>query len=175
MVSGGYGGSYQIVQTKDFVAIRYEMIHEARVIPIEGRGGARTHNDPALRTYAGDAIARWEGNALVIDTTNYNDTTTYRGFPARNLHLVERFKRTAPNKVELTVTVEDPHTWTRPWTYAIPLTEDDGQPIFEYACHEGNYGLRNILSAGRSDDRKGIKSSNDADSQADLLRGEFDQ
>ena len=175
MVSGGYGGSYQIVQTKDFIAIRYEMVHEARLIPIEGRGGARLHNGPRLRTYAGDAVARWEGDTLVVDTTNYNDQTTYRGVPAERLHLIERFRRTAAKKVELAVTVDEPHTWTRPWTYSIPLTEDDGQPIFEYACHEGNYGLRNILSAGRSDDRKGIKSSNDADSQADLRRGEFDE
>ena len=92
---------------------------------------------------------------------------------SEKLRLVERFKPAAPNKVEWSATIDDPQTWARQWTYAIPWTEDDTQPIFEYACHEGNYGLRNILSAGRSDDRKGIKSSNNVDAQADL--GESEQ
>ena len=170
---GFYGASFQILQTKDYVAIRYEMVHEARIVPIEGRGASRPHNSPALRGYFGDSIARWEGDTLVVDSANFSKESDYRG-ANQHLHLIERFTRNAANKVEVTTTVEDPHTWTRPWTYSIPLTEDDGSPIFEYACHEGNYGLRNILSAGRSDDRKGIKSSNSADAQADL-KGEFDE
>jgi hypothetical protein len=121
-----------------------------------------------VRSYGGDSIARWEGDTLVIDTINFLPNQLYRGSTAVNLHLVERFQRIAPELVNFTVTVEDPTTWTRPWSFSFPLTEDDTQPIFEYACHEGNYGLRNILSAGRSDDKKGIKSSNDVDAQADL-------
>ena len=156
---GSYGASYQILQTKDYVAIRYEMVHETRIIPIEGRAAARPHLTPKLRTYYGDATARWDGNTLVVDTTNYNDRVNYRGANS-NLHLVERFRRTAPNKVEYTVTVEDSTTWARPWTFSLPLTEDDGQPIFEYACHEGNYGIRNILAGAREDQKRGIEPSN---------------
>ena len=172
VIPTGYGNSVQILQTKDYVAIRYEMVHEQRIIPIEGRAAGRAHNTSALRSYYGDATARWEGDTLVVDTTNYKAGLPYRGSSER-LHTVERFARVGPNKVEWSATIEDPATWSRPWTFTIPWTEDDSQPIFEYACHEGNYGLRNILSAGRSDDRKGIKSSNNADSQADL--GESEQ
>ena len=171
MFMGFYGASFQILQTKEYVAIRYEMIHETRIIPIGGRGAARPHNSAILRSYFGDATARWDGDTLVVDTTNFNKETEFRG-AHQYLRLIERFTRTAPNRVEVTTTVEDPHTWTRPWTYSLPLTEDDGQPIFEYACHEGNYGLRNILSAGRSDDRKGIRSSNSVEDQADLKNEE---
>jgi hypothetical protein len=175
--AGLYGASYQILQSKDYVAIRYEMIHETRLIPIEGRGAARPHNNSALSTFEGDAVGHWEGDTLVVDTKNFNGRinsfSAYRA-SGTTLHLIERFTRTAPNKVEVMTTIDDPATWTRPWSWSVPLTEDDGQPVFEYACHEGNYGLRNILSAGRSDDKKGIKSSDSVDSQDDL-KGDFDQ
>src|SRR6266446_1628182 len=171
MMPGLYGNSFQILQTKDYVAIRYEM-DPTRIIPIEGRGAARAHVSSLLRTYSGDSIAHWEGDTLVVDTINFLPNQLYRGSSV-NLHLIERFERIAPNLVNFTVTVDDPTTWTRPWSFSFPLTEDDREQIFEYACHEGNYGLRNILSAGRSDDRKGIKSSNNVDAQADL--GESEQ
>ena len=161
-----YGNSYQIIQTKDFVAIRYEM-DPTRIIPIEGRGAARSHNSSALRSYGGDSVAHWEGDTLVVDTTNFRANQNYRGANV-SLHLVERFQRISSKLVNFTVTVDDATTWTRPWSFSFPLTEDDNEPIFEYACHEGNLGLRNILSAGRSDDRKGIKSSDNVDQQADL-------
>ena len=167
-----YGNSVQILQSKEYVAIRYEHVHESRIIPIEGRGAARPHNPAALKSYYGDATARWEGDTLVVDTTNYKSGLAYRGSSER-LHTIERFTRVAPNKLNFSATFDDPSTWTRPWTFSLPWTEDDTQPIFEYACHEGNYGLRNILSAGRSDDKKGIKSSNNVDAQADL--GESEQ
>jgi hypothetical protein len=167
MMPGLYGNSFQILQTKDYVAIRYEM-DPTRIIPIQGRGAARAHAGSLLRSYSGDSIAHWEGDTLVVDTINFLPNQLYRGSSAVNLHLIERFQRIAPELVNFTVTVEDPTTWTRPWSFSFPLTEDDGEVIFEYACHEGNYGLRNILSAGRSDDKKGIKSSNDVDAQADL-------
>jgi len=160
-----YGNSVQIIQSKDYVAIRYEMVHESRLIPIAGRAAARPHVSPALRSYYGDATARWEGDTLVVDTVNYNGKL---GGGSDSLHTIEKFTRTAPNKVEFSATFEDPKTWARPYTFSLPFTEDDTQAIFEYACHEGNYGLRNILSAGRSDDRKGIKSSNSVDQQVDL-------
>jgi hypothetical protein len=170
-----YGNSVQILQTKDFVAIRYEMVHETRIIPIGGRGAARPHNGSTLRSYYGDAIAHWEGDTLVVDTTNYNGRVNAGFFAggqaplgSQTLHTIEKFTRIGPNKLEFSATFDDPHTWTRPWTFSLPWTEDDTQPIFEYACHEGNYGLRNILSAGRSDDRKGIKSSDSVDTQEDL-------
>ena len=162
-----YGNSSQILQSKDYIAIRYEHVHETRIIPIEGRGAARAHLPARLNSYYGDATARWEGDTLVVDTTNYNGRLPYRGSSDR-LHTVERFTRIAPNKLNFSATFDDPGTWTRPWTFSLPWTEDDSQPIFEYACHEGNYGLRNILSAGRSDDKKGIKSSNNVDAQSDL-------
>ena len=165
--AGLYGNSSQIIQTKDYVAIRYEMIHETRVIPIEGRGASRPHVSKNLTSFFGDSIARWDGDTLLIETTNLNGRAAVRG-SGTDLHITERFRRVAPNKVEFTATFEGKDTWARPWSFMMPWTEDDSQPIFEYACHEGNYGLRNILSAGRSDDRKGIKSSNDVDSQADL-------
>jgi hypothetical protein len=170
-----YGNSVQIIQTKDYVAIRYEMVHETRIIPIAGRGAARQHDAPVLNSYYGDGVGRWEGDTFVVDTTNYNGKVNagfFNGGAAvmgsTTLHTIEKFTRTSPNKLEFSATYDDPKTWTRPWTMSLPWTEDDSQPIFEYACHEGNYGLRNILSAGRSDDRKGIKSSDNVDSQDDL-------
>ena len=169
-----YGNSVQIIQSKDYVAIRYEMVHESRLIPIAGRGAARQHINPTLTSYYGDATARWEGDTLVVDTVNYNGKLGVGffggggGATTATLHTIEKFTRTAPNKVEYSATFDDPKTWTRPWTFSLPFTEDDSQAIFEYACHEGNYGLRNILSAGRSDDRKGIKSSDSVDAQNDL-------
>ena len=159
MTQANYGASYQILQTKDYVAIRYEMIHETRLIPIDGRAGARPHVSLKIRSYFGDATARWDGNTLVVDTTNFSDKQNYRG-AGEDLHMVERFTRTAQNKIEFAVTLEDSTTWPRPWTYSVPLTEDDGQPIFEYACHEGNYGIRNILAGAREDQKKGIVPSN---------------
>jgi hypothetical protein len=168
-----YGNSVQIIQTKDYVAIRYEMVHETRIIPIEGRAAARKHDGPAMDTWYGDATAHWDGDTLVVDTVNYNGKRPFRN-SSNALHTTERFTRVAPTKINFSATFDDPKTWARPWTFALPWTEDDSQPIFEYACHEGNYGLRNILSAGRSDDAKGIRSSNSVDAQADL-RGEGEE
>lgn len=149
-----YGNSYQILQSKDYVAIRYEMIHETRLIPIEGRGAARPHISSKLTSVYGDATARWDGSTLVVDTVNYNGKTAFQG-SNEGLHTTERFTRTASNRIEWTATAEDPHTWSRPWTLSLPLQEDDGQPIFEYACHEGNYALRNILAGARQDEKTG--------------------
>jgi hypothetical protein len=151
-----YGNSFQIVQTPGYVAIRYEMIHETRVIPTDGR----PHVAPKVRTYMGDARGHWEGSTLVVETTNFTDKTAIGvngngTFNSEALRLVERFTPVSPSAVEWRVTVNDPLTWTQPWTFALTLTKDDSQGVFEYACHEGNYGLHNILSAARAEERTG--------------------
>lgn len=146
MLPGGYGNSYQIVQAPGWVAIRYEMIHDTRLIPLDGR----PHASGQIRSDLGDARGRWEGDTLVVETTNFRDRSTYRNAVADTLRLVERFKRIAADKIEWSVTVEDPSSWTRPWTFAIPLTMNDGERIMQYECHEGNRALINILSAARS-------------------------
>jgi hypothetical protein len=142
-----YGNSYQIHQGQGFVAIRYEMIHETRVIPLDGRA----HVSSKIPTYMGDARGHFEGNTLVVETTNFRDPN--RGASER-LHLIEHFKPVAPNKVEWSVTYDDASTWARPWTFAMNLTKDPTQAPFEYACHEGNYGLANILSAARAEEKQ---------------------
>ena len=144
-----YGNSYQIVQAPGYVAIRYEMIHETRIIPLDDR----PHLGQTIRPYMGDGRGHWEGSTLVVETTNFREETAYRGADPQTLRLIERFTRVASDKVMWAVTVDDPSTWTRPWTFAVPLTIDDAEPIFEYACHEGNYGLRNILSAARAEEK----------------------
>ena len=149
MLPGVYGNSYQIVQGPGFVAIRYEMIHETRVIPLDGRA----HAGAGIRMDMGDARGRWEGNTLVVETTNFRERSVYRNANPDTLRLVERFTRTAPDKVDWTLTVTDPSTWTRPWTFAIPLTMNDSERIMVYECHEGNQAVRNILSAARTTER----------------------
>jgi hypothetical protein len=157
MMPGIYGNSYQIVQAPGYVAIRYEMIHETRIIPID----SRPHVGRDIRTYMGDARGHWEGNTLVVETTNLNgrvasDIVGY-GSPDRgastSIRVIERFTPVADNKVEWSVTLDDARTWARPWTFAMNLTKDETQLPFEYACHEGNYGLTNILSAARAEEK----------------------
>jgi hypothetical protein len=146
MLPAIYGDSYQIVQGPGYVAIRYEMIHETRVIPLDNR----PHPGKNVRMDMGDARGRWEGNSLVVETTNFRDRTAYRQAKQETLKLVERFTRTAPDVVEWTVTIDDPSTWVRPWTFSLPLTINDNEPVMEYACHEGNYAISNILSGERA-------------------------
>jgi hypothetical protein len=143
-----YGNSYQIVQAPGVVAIRYEMVHETRVIQI----GPKPHLGNAIRSYMGDPRGYWDGDTLVIETTNFKEGTAYRNANASTVKIIERFRRTAPDKVRWAVTVDDPETWTRNWTFAMDLTMDDSMPVLEYACHEGNYGLRNILTAARAEE-----------------------
>jgi hypothetical protein len=150
MMPAIYGNSFQILQAPGYVAIRYEMVHETRIIPLDGR----PHAAGNIRSYMGDARGHWEGDTLIVETTNFRDNSTYRGANAATLRLIERLTRIAPNKVRWSVTVDDPDTWTRPWTFSMPLTVDESQKVLEYSCHEGNYGLRNILSAARAADQK---------------------
>ena len=115
----------------------------------------RAHASKSVQTHFGDSRGYWDGLSFVLETTNIHPDMTVYGASGRNLRVVERFTRIAPDKVEWTVTLEDPTTWTRPWTYSYPMTIDDTKPIFEYACHEGNYGMSNLLSAGRLSDKQG--------------------
>ena len=150
MLPGVYGNSYQIVQAPGFVAIRYEMVHETRVIPLE----ARPHLGSALRFDVGDPRGHWEGDTLVVETTNFLPRSAFRNANASTLRLVERFKRTGPDTVEWTVTVDDPSTWTKPWTFAMPLTRNEDEAVEAYDCHEGNHAITNILNAARAAERE---------------------
>jgi hypothetical protein len=143
MMPAIYGNAYDITQAPGLVAIRYEMIHETRVIPLND--SPRT----GMLSYMGDPRGRWEGNTLVIETTNFKPETAYRNGTS-SMRLVERLTPTAPGVIEWSMTVNDPATWTRPWTFGMRLTADPEQRLFEYACHEGNYAMRNILSAARA-------------------------
>jgi len=146
MMPAGYGSNYEIEQGQGWAAIRYEMIHETRVIPLDGR----PHLSRNIRLDLGDARGRWEGDTLVVETTNFTERSVYRG-GSPDLKMTERFKPLSPSAVDWSVTFDDPHTWVRPWTFTMKLTKKDRtQQVFEYACHEGNYAMPNILSAQRS-------------------------
>lgn len=155
----GYGNGYRIVQAPGVVAILYEMIHEPRIIPVDGSPHLPSH----IRLWNGDSRGRWEGNTLVVDITNYNDkgviatnaaTGRIRGIPhSKDLHVVERFTLVDTDTISYEVMIDDPKVYTAPWKVAIPLTRDDNYQMFEYACHEGNHGMPNTLSAGRALDK----------------------
>jgi hypothetical protein len=149
MLPGGYGNSYQIVQGPGFVAIRYEMVHETRVIPLDSR--PRLGKD--LRFDMGSPHGQWEGDTLVVETTNFKQRSAYRDANADTLRLVERFRRTSADRVEWSVTVEDPSTWAQPWTFAMPLTRNEDEAVELYECHEGNHAIFNILGAARAAER----------------------
>ena len=121
------------------MVVFHEMIHEARVIPLDGR----PHVAPRVRQYLGDSRGHWDGNTLVVDVTNFSDKTNFRGSTA-GLHMVERFTRVDPDTLNYEVTFDDPSTWTKPWTAAVLWKKSRGQ-MYEYACHEGNYGMKGIL------------------------------
>jgi hypothetical protein len=143
----GYNNNYQIVQTPEYVAIVHEMIHEIRIIPVDGR----PHLSGAIRQWMGDSRGRWEGSTLVVETTDYSGKIDSFRFPASSdtLRVVERFTRVGPNKIDYRFTVEDPTTYTKPWTAVLPMTKVQDQ-LYEYACHEGNYGMFGILSGERA-------------------------
>ena len=158
MMPAIYGNQFEIVQAPGWVAIRYEMIHETRVIPLDGRPYAAS----AIQQDMGDARGRWDGDTLVVETTNFKGRSVYRNATPERLKVTERFTRIAPDpkerrqgvqvdQVRWSVTIDDPTTWTRPWTFSLPLTADPN-PVPHYECHEGNYGLPNILSAARAEE-----------------------
>jgi hypothetical protein len=148
-----YNANTRIVQGPGFVAITYEMIHETRIIPLDGRD----HISPTIRQYHGDSRGRWDGNTLVVEVKNFGDAVNYRG-AGQNLHLVERFTRVGQNDLRYEVTVEDATTFARPWTAALNL-KTQPEEMFEYACHEGNHAMFNMLSAARAAENEAASSS----------------
>ena len=144
-----YNNGFQIVQSADYVTIYPERLHEARVIPLDGR----PHLTGQVRQWFGDSRGRWEGNTLVVDVSNFGEQTSFRK-SSSTLHLIERYTRVDAETVRVEVTVDDPTTWTKPWTFAVTGKKDPAYwQIFEYACHEGNYGMRNMLSGSRAEEK----------------------
>lgn len=148
MMPIGYNSNLQIVQGPGYVAILIEMIHEVRMIPTDNS----PHLPSSIRQWLGDSRGHWEGDTLVVDTTNFTARTAFQG-SSENLHVVERFRRGNADTILYQFTVDDPSTWARSWSGEIPMTRIKG-PIFEYACHEGNYGIVNSLSGARAEERK---------------------
>ena len=144
MLSGPYNNYVQIQQTRDFVVIHSEMIHDARIVPLDGR----PHLPSSVRLLLGDSRGRWDGGTLVVETTNFTDKTSVRG-SGDGLRLVERFTRTGPSTLVYEFTVDDPASFTKPWTAVLPMARTDAR-LFEYACHEGNYAMTGILRGARS-------------------------
>jgi hypothetical protein len=155
-----YNNGNQIMQAPGYVVFRNEMIHESRIIPLDGR----PHVNPDIRLYLGDSRGHWEGSTLVVETTNFTNKDAigsngagYPGDPGYHsdqLKVIERFTRTGPKTLEYRATVDDPKTWTKPWTMLIGLERNDDYPIIEYACHEGNYAMSDILSGARAEEGK---------------------
>jgi hypothetical protein len=148
MLPSGYNNMYQIVQAPGYVMIQTEMIHDIRLIPLDGR----PHLPPNVHLWMGDSRGHWEGNTLVVDTTNFSSKTSFRG-ASESLHLVERFTRTDSETILYQFTVDDPKAFTKSWSVEIPMTKQAG-PIFEYACNEGNYALTDILAGERAEEQK---------------------
>ena len=150
---GGYNNNFLILQTAGYVVMLQEMIHEARIIPLDGR----PHIDERIRLWMGDSRGRWDGDTLVVETTNFSEQIVFNSYnccpgAGANLRLVEHFTRVDTDRIDHRYTVEDPATYVGPWTAAIPMTRFDG-PIFEYACHERNYGMENLLRGARAQER----------------------
>jgi hypothetical protein len=163
MFPAGYNNGYEIIQIPGYVIIAYEMIHDTRIIPLDGR----PHVGANIRLWNGDARGRWEGNTLVVETTNFNDrgvlgtsaaTGRIRGIPhSEEMRVVERFTRISEDVINYSATVTDPKVYTAPWTVALPLNRDPSYLMFEYGCHEGNLAMPNALSAGRARERAAAK------------------
>jgi hypothetical protein len=161
----GYNNGYQIIQTPGYVVIAFEMIHETRIIPIDGRPKLGA----AIQQWNGEPRGRWEGNTLVVESTNYNDkgsigtsaaTGRMRGIPqSASMKVTERFTPIGPDVIDYRVTIDDPKVYAKPWTVQLPLNRDDTYQIFEYSCQEGNYSMANVLSFGRKRDREAASAS----------------
>ncbi len=156
-VPSGYNNTYQIFQTPEYVAILNEMIHDVRFIPVDGR----PHVSEDVRQWNGDSRGHWEGSTLVVETTNYSDKTTWRGFPGagQTLRAVERFTRLDADTIDYQFTIHDPTTYTSSWSVDLPLTNLPGYVLYEYACHEGNYSIANVLAGARIQERASQEAS----------------
>ena len=150
-IRAGYQSYFEITQGPGALALRSEMIHDVRIFSTE----KASHVSPTIRQYHGDSHARWDGDTLVVDTTNYVDNATRVGASGK-LHTIEKFRRVADDTLEYSVTFDDASVWSRPWTLMIPL-KMTGEQMFEYACHEGNYGLPAILRGAREQERAGTR------------------
>jgi hypothetical protein len=149
----GYNNNYQILQIPGYVVILYEMLYEPRIIPIGGSRQDGSH----VRQWKGNSRGRWDGNTLIVDTTDFSEQTTIRGItakPSEALHIVERFTRVDADTIDYQATLDDPRTWSRSWTVAVPMRKTDDR-LYEYACHEGNYGMVGILAGARADEKAG--------------------
>ncbi len=155
MLNSGYNSNYQIVQSSGYVMILVEMIHDVRIIPLDGR----PHLSPKVRQWIGDARGHWEGETLVVETTNLNGKNPLRN-SSENMRVVERFTRVAADAIRYTFTIEDESTWVRPWSAELPMKKTIG-PLFEHACHEGNYGLYNTLVGARLEEKKAAEAKKD--------------
>jgi hypothetical protein len=153
LLPSGYNNNYQILQTPGYVVILIEMIHDVRIIPLDGR----PHLPGNIRQWLGDSRGHWEGDTLVVDTTNFTEKTHYRGAD-RNLHLVERFTRVDPGTILYQFTVDDPTAFTSSWKGEAPMTKTPG-PIYEYACHEGNYSMEGTLKGARAEERAAAEAA----------------
>ena len=169
MVPLGYNNSVQILQTPDHVAMLYEVIHDVRIIPLDGR----PHIDQAIRQWWGDSRGHWEGDTLVVDMTNFSEKTLGNQQPAgpyrgggRLQHLVERFTRVDADTINYRVTLDDPEAFTGPWTMDIPIRKDDSYQMFEYACHEGNYSMVNMLEGARAREKAAEEAAKKKTQQA---------
>jgi hypothetical protein len=145
-----YNNNYQIIQTPEVMMIDVEMIHDVRIIRMNA-----SHDPENVRKWLGDSIGRWEGDTLVVDTTNFNDQVMFRG-SSKDLHVVERFTRVDANTMLYRATIEDPTTFSKSWTLEYPFVATAG-PVYEYACHEGNYALEDILGGARKEEREAPK------------------
>jgi hypothetical protein len=155
MLPSAYNNNYQIFQGPGYVAIFVEMIHDVRLIPLDGR----PHLPSNVRPWMGDSRGHWEGETLVVETTNFSKETRFRN-TTENMKLTERFTRTGPDTIMYQFTVEDPQTYTRPWTAEVPMMSAEG-PLFEYACHEGNYGMEGLLAGARAMEKKAAEAANE--------------
>ena len=151
MLAGAYNNNYQILQTKDYVMILVEMLHDVRIIPLNNRPKL----SEGIRQMLGSSQGRWEGETLVVETSNFTNKTAFQG-ASENMHLIERFTRVSADMIRYEFTVDDPDTWTKPWSAEVPWKKTIG-PIFEHACHEGNYGLANTLAGARAEEKRGGK------------------
>ena len=149
MTPGAYNNNVQLLQTPGYVVILNEMVHSARIVPMDGR----PHGN--IRQWKGDSRGHWEGDTLVVDTINFKRETNVAGTSA-NTHLIERFTRTGPDTLAYEFTMDDPTMWTKPWKAVVPMLKSD-EPIYEYACHEGNYAMRSILAGARAADKAAKK------------------
>jgi hypothetical protein len=167
MIGGGYNAYVQLFQTSDYLVVLTEMVHDARIVPLDGRASLPAN----IRQWKGDSRGRWDGDTLVVETRNFRPegtgTLSLRGLGLRgdeNLHLIERFRRLDADTLLYEYTIDDPTVWTRPWTVSTTMRKSD-QPIYEYACHEGNYGLSGILAGARAGEQDATDAVKKAESR----------